>query len=587
MKKYLRWQGFVGFIAVIALLAACVYVFAGTLIKFAIEQAGKHYYGAEINVAEVNINWSPVSMEIVGLQVTDKQNPNNNVVEFANAIAAIDLWQYLLGKTLITDLQVTQLQFDSQRAQVGEIYLADEQASEQVQDDQPSKIDEVKASIPDVKTLLNNSELITVEKAKALQLAVDEEKSKIKAIQAQLPDKTKLKQYEAKIKRLTDAEVSNIEDLAQLKQQLDELKAEIKQDKAILKAAKDQLSDSNAKLKHASKALKDAPAQDWQQVKETYQLETFEAEDLAHILFGESARSYYQYAEKAYQVLKPFINKGQDSAESTVESVGQFIHFDEENPIPDWIIEQGKIELLNAKGTIWLTLEDIHVQHWKKTGASRLTAYSDSFAQGSLQGKVDYWVAEDSSITSEADWQFDQLKVAKDTSSNAKFSLQQTVLTGKGEMAYQAGSLDANTVLDLIQPEFSTSSSSRWMKQVIAALNQQEAIPAEINLTGPVSSPSFNINSALDNIVKDSVKASANAELDKLKAEYQSQLNAKMADKLDMSEQQLAQIGDLSDWIDDTEGSLQKLLDAKIDSFKEKQKDKLKDKVKDKLSKFF
>ncbi|WP_016957126.1 TIGR03545 family protein [Catenovulum agarivorans] len=586
MKKYLRWQGFAGFVAVIALLAASVYLFAGSLIKLAIEQLGERVYGAEINVEKVNVNWSPVSVELVHLQVTDKQNPANNLVEFNTAVAAIDLWQYLLGKTLITDLQVAKLQLDKQRAEPGKVYDVVEAAEESSQ--KTSKIDEIKAEIPDVKTLLNDSNLITVEKAQALQTTLTEERAKIKQLKAELPDKSKLKEYEAKIKQLTDTEVDSLEDLAKLKEQLDELKADIKQDKAKFKQAKEQLSDSNAKLKLATKELKEAPEQDWQQVKQTYQLETFEAEDLAHILFGEEARSYYQYAEKAYKLLKPFIKKGNDGQADEVEqSVGRFVHFDEENPIPDWMVAQGKIELVNPKGTIWIELKDIHVQHWKKTTASRVDVFSNAFAQGDLKGQLDYWVDQDSNIKSQANWQFNDLKVAKDKSSKAKFSLQQTQLTGTGELSYQQGMLDANTALDLVKPMFSSTSSSRWMKQVVEALNQQQKIPAEILLSGKATSSSWKINSALDNIVKDSVKASANAELDKLKAEYQSKLNAKMADKLDMSEQELAQIGDLSAWVDDTEGSLQKLLDAKVDSFKEKQKDKLKDKVKDKLSKFF
>ena len=586
MKKYLRWQGFAGFVAVIALLAASVYLFAGSLIKLAIEQLGERVYGAEINVEKVNVNWSPVSVELVHLQVTDKQNPANNLVEFNTAVAAIDLWQYLLGKTLITDLQVAKLQLDKQRATPGKVYEVVEAAEESSQ--KTSKIDEIKAEIPDVKTLLNDSNLITVEKAQALQTTLAEEKAKIKQLKAELPDKSKLKEYEAKIKQLTDTEVDSLEDLAKLKEQLDELKADIKQDKAKFKQAKEQLSDSNAKLKLATKELKEAPEQDWQQVKQTYQLETFEAEDLAHILFGEEARSYYQYAEKAYKLLKPFIKKGEDGQADEVEqSVGRFVHFDEENPIPDWMVAKGKIELVNPKGSIWIELKDIHVQHWKKTTASRVDVFSNAFAQGDLKGQLDYWVDQESNIKSQANWQFNDLKVAKDKSSKAKFSLQQTQLTGAGELSYQQGVLDANTALDLVKPMFSSTSSSRWMKQVVEALNQQPKIPAEILLSGKATSPSWKINSALDNIVKDSVKASANAELEKLKAEYQTKLNAKMADKLDMSEQELAQIGDLSAWIDDTEGSLQKLLDAKVDSFKEKQKDKLKDKVKDKLSKFF
>ncbi|WP_143871177.1 TIGR03545 family protein [Catenovulum sediminis] len=583
MKKYIRWQGIAGLISILLIFSALVYVFAGKLIQLAIEKGGSYYLGAEVSLESVQVDWSPFKIELNVLQATDPQQPMQNLLAFKQASIEMNLWQYLLGRYIFEDASITELAFNQARATAGDVYTKDP-SKPSLKDKAQDKVKDIKAEIPDVESLLKQSDLITVKKAENMQQVVDNEQQAIKQIKENLPDQARLKEYEKRVKKLTETEVKSIEDVAKLKAELDALKDDIKADKAQLKAAKTQLVNSKAALSQAATELKDAPQQDWQKVKETYQLETFEAEDLAHILFGSQAREYYQQAQRIYQFAKPFL-QGESDGEGAAEQVkvGRFVHFDEQNPLPAWLLKQGEISLLTPHGKVQIVLNEINMQHWLRKQSSQINFHSSAFANGQLDGTVTFYKFENGDLSSQGQWTMEDLKYDKGQASGARFALVQSGFNGHGEFEYKAGQITARSDINLQQPKFSTTSSSRWMKQVINALSGQQTIPAQIRLSGDALKPSISVDSQLDEIVKQSVTAQADAELDKLKSKFQSQLKQKVSQKLNLSESEMAEIGNLTEWVDDTEGTLNKLLESKIDSFKDKQKDKLKDKLNEKL----
>ena len=76
MTKFLRWQGLVAFIVLSALIAVFFYLFAESLAKKGIISAAESTFGAEVNVADVKLSFTPLHIEVVGMQVTDKKKSN-------------------------------------------------------------------------------------------------------------------------------------------------------------------------------------------------------------------------------------------------------------------------------------------------------------------------------------------------------------------------------------------------------------------------------------------------------------------------------------------------------------------------------
>ncbi|MFQ3277456.1 MAG: hypothetical protein ACI8SZ_001796, partial [Colwellia sp.] len=101
MARFIRWQGMVAFIILSALVAGLLYFFAESLVKTVIVSSAESAFGAEVNVDEVKLAYSPLRVSVLGLQITDKATPTQNLFSLERATAAVDVWQYLFGKIII------------------------------------------------------------------------------------------------------------------------------------------------------------------------------------------------------------------------------------------------------------------------------------------------------------------------------------------------------------------------------------------------------------------------------------------------------------------------------------------------------
>lgn len=597
MKKYLRWQGLLGLIAFLALIAGFIYIFAGWLIKTGIEQGGGWYMGAEVNVEEVNVNWSPFTLDIVEFQATDPNDPEYNAMQFKQAKAELNLWQYMLGKVIIEDIRLAELEFGAKRASVGEVYRSAEDGKGSL-DETVKQVKEVE--MPDIKQLLKDSNLITVAKAEQLQQVYNTEKAQLTELKDNLPDEEKLDFYKTKVKEIQDTKIEKAEDLVKLKARLDELKKQIKADKQQIENAKNTLKNSKDNISLAVTELKQAPDQDWQAVKTKYQLDSFEAEDVAHIIFGEKGREYYNQGMDIYQMLKPFLQSDPKGEEEAIVDLGQYIHFSEQTPQPDWLIKTGLVSVNTAQGQFSLDLSEINTQHWKRNQPSLIEVSSNQLrGDGQISGKVDFFKAKDGNLLSEGQWLLEQFQIGAEQvdetalAENAKsaLALAAAKLMADGNFKLNNFDLDAVIKLDLLNPVFVTDASKSWQRKIVQALNDADTIPAEIDLVGNVLLPKWHISSQVDDIIKGSVTKQVDEKVTELKAELQTKLNEKVASTLKLSDDQASQIANLDDWLNDADGMLNNLLDTQVKSVveqeKEKAKDKAKDKVKDKLKGLF
>lgn len=292
MARFIRWQGLVAFVLLSALVAGLLYLFAESLVKSAIVSSAESAFGAEVNVADVKLGYSPLQLSVLGMQVTDKESPSKNLFSFERATAGVDVWQYLFGKIIIDKLEVSQLAFSNVRSQAGKVYLNDESSDkeESLSDQAKGMLPEVDMQLPDIKALLDDSNLLTVKASNQLKDSYKIEQEKLKALKTQLPSKAKLKSYQDKVEALGKMKVSSLADIEKIKTEFDKIKTEFKADQALIKKAKQQVLDSKKILAKQINEVKTAPNKDWKQIEKTYQLDSVNTEDFAHILFGEKAR---------------------------------------------------------------------------------------------------------------------------------------------------------------------------------------------------------------------------------------------------------------------------------------------------------
>jgi len=116
---------------VFAALVAAVLVFGGNLVKdstikkYAIKTLTRAN-GAEVDVNELDLSVLTGAVMVSGIQVTDAANPQNNQVSIGKVAADASLYNLLLGKVVMENVEVSDVRFDQKRATPGKVVEAEE-----------------------------------------------------------------------------------------------------------------------------------------------------------------------------------------------------------------------------------------------------------------------------------------------------------------------------------------------------------------------------------------------------------------------------------------------------------------------------
>ncbi|MHC4743226.1 MAG: hypothetical protein ACYS8Z_15030, partial [Planctomycetota bacterium] len=116
---------------VLAGLVAAVLIFGGSIVK---DDAIKGYVaekltkanGADVDVNDLNLSVLSGSVSVSGIQVTDAAKPENNQVAIGKVAADASLYNLLLGKLVMENVEVSDIQFDQKRATPGKVVQAEE-----------------------------------------------------------------------------------------------------------------------------------------------------------------------------------------------------------------------------------------------------------------------------------------------------------------------------------------------------------------------------------------------------------------------------------------------------------------------------
>ncbi|TYK65055.1 TIGR03545 family protein [Colwellia echini] len=590
MARFIRWQGMAAFFIISALIIVFCYLFAESLAKSAIVSASESAFGAEVNIADVELGFSPLQISVIGMQVTDKEMPAHNLFSFQRATAGVDVWEYLFGKVIIDELTVSQLALSTVREKPGEVYIDDEtvEEGESFSDKAKGMLPEVDMELPDVKTLLNDSNLLTVKAATQLQESYKTEQVKIKALKEKLPSKDKLKSYQDKVKALGKMEVKTLADIEKIKTAFDDIKAEFKADQALVKSAKQQVIDSKNLLAQQALDLKSAPGKDWQVIEDKYQLDSLDTEDFAHILFGEAARGYTQKALWAYEQVSPFLG-GSDSEEEIVDvkthAEGRFIYFDEENPLPSVLVKKLFFSILSAEGDIEVTGSELTHQHWYRGKNSLINVSSVSNGEFTLTSQFN--LTESGDFNADGEWLINDrtLEDAELTSNNTlSLTLSEAQFDGKGIFNFKNTNVESMNNISLSQASYQGEASSKVTELLLDTVKSLDKLTLDVGITGELDKPNFSIASSLNDALTGAFTQQVAGKLGEFKEKVNKGLNEKLASALKLGDSQTAELLDLEALLTDTDKAFEDLQNSDIvKQQQQKLEDKVKDKAKDKL----
>jgi uncharacterized protein (TIGR03545 family) len=603
MSRLFRWQGLAVFFVIIALIATFVYFFADSLVKNGIEKSGELYLGAEVNVEHVEITYAPLTLNIEGFQATDPEKSTHNLVSFSQASVGVDIWQYLFGKVYISELNVVELKLDQQRKSAGEVYiLVGDKSSEGLQSADDSVLPDLDISLPSVDDLLNNSDLLTVKRGKELEKSYQEEKKKLLDLQENLPTKATLEQYKKQITALGNTKIKTLADIEKLNKDFQALKKQFNEDKALVAKAKNQVVSSKDLLAEQTLALKDSPNADWKNIESKYQLDKVDGADFAHMLFGEKAREYYGYADTVYQKLAPLVtsskagNKNAANKANMAKNKGRFIHFTEQTPLPDVLIEQANFSLALEQGEFAISGKELTHQHWVRGNKSTISVESSNVqGSGELNLSLDFELDQKQILHSEGKWQLNKLALEEVTlQESSAFSLQldNGLLSGNGSFSILDDQLNSDNELMISEASYSGAGDSKLSKLFIDTVRSLQKLALKISAKGELTDPKLSISSPLDKQLKKSMIKQVSNKLTDFKTDVKAGLNTKLTNALGVSNKEGESLLDVEGLINDTDSALDEFINsdvikAKKKEFEDKQKKKLEDKLKKKLGNLF
>ena len=601
MKQWIRWSGLAGFVVVTGLLVAFFMLAAAPLIKSSIEHFGSQAAGAQVSVDDVALNFSPLGVTLTGLQVADSEQPMENLLQFEQAVAELELAPLLLGKGIVRDLSVTDLRFNTARQVSGALPQREEPEQEAAvieenaaQEESPLALTE----LPSAEEILAREPLRTESAGNQLQQHFSQHQRAVDETLAQVPDDQALAAYQQQLQTLLSGDIKSLQDFNQRKQKLEQLKKQFKQDKAAVAAAKQAISQARTDIAASLTELKNAPSADLQHIKSKYRFDAGGAANISGLLFGEQAAEWAEKALYWYGKLKPYLASDEASGETeerqSERAGGRFVHFPSDNPWPEFLIRRAQLSAPALGGFLQIEATDITHQPALLGRPARvviqgqqLTAIDDLNLEAVLDHRRQ--PGKDTLTMAIKDWQLQpvDLGIAGTQLSSARVQLQ-------GLAVLAAGQLQAQADAQVVDAQFEGQGKTQFAKEMTRALDGINRFDVQASANGKLTSPKVKLGSDLDKQLNAAFQQRLKEKQTELENKLQAQLNEKVQSYLGDYSDELTQLNQLDGSLDDKSQQLQQMASRKLDSYEDKQKQRakqkqqqLKDKAKDKLKNLF
>ncbi|MEO9946633.1 TIGR03545 family protein [Paraglaciecola sp.] len=582
MKSIIRWPGLVAFFVVVGLFAAISILFLDFWIKLAAEKTLGLANRAEVNIESVEHTFSPFSITLNRVQLTDPSAPDTNQLETQTVSAAIDLPPLLLRKLIIDDLKITGVEFGTLRDSTGDVY---EKAKDEAVDSENLFVET--QGIPSVDEILAKSPLKTTQAIEDVEVAYRKHSDKLQTQYEALPSKEKLENYQKRIKELTEADYKDATKLLAAKEEFDQLKDEIKADKKQLEEFKSSIDVAKADLGPKVSALKEAPTQDYDQLKSLLAGDADAIEDVTTLVFGEQIGQWSQYTLAAFEIIGPMLKSSSEAEKEAEAYQGKWINFDNNAGLPDLLIRKSEISIKWQEENINSYWTDITYQH-DIIGRATTFAVDSSASKlwNSLKVDGDLWLSDANGAKAQQSWALDGLTLSDlGLIDQEKISgeLKSGLVSSTGSMSLVGEVLSGKGLVDLQQLLINATGSNKITNIVADTLNQLKDLTLTTDIAGTLGDLDLSIGSDLNQQIGGALLSNIGAEQQEQLDELKQKLNSQTSEVLDEGNGQYQKLLDWEKLADGDLSSIDSLLEAKLDSLVDQKKDEAKDKILNKL----
>lgn len=578
----IRKSGWLVFLVLVAFVLALVYLFAGAGIRYGMIYSMEKAAGAEVNIEKVSLGLFPLSIEVDGLQVTDKHQPTHNVISFENAQGGLEVWPALLGYYVVDELSVDGLAMNQERDSEGEVYVTfDEDGNQEIDLEAMLQVD-----LPSSNDLIARANLQTEAKGEALQQLASEQKQQLEDAVEALPDRARLEEIQKDIESLIESDIENAADLASKAEQLKTLKDELESERDKLKAVQNQLKESRAALTNSVAELREASQSDWNTLQDLANINEGGLAPISEILLGDIWGERIAQLEGFYALVAPYLpedvagmvlgNGEGAEVEEALDIPNRLLPLPNQ-PYPDFWVKSASINWLIGGGEANLNMQDITSQH----------AIIDTVTQFALDV---------SGLPQLSEFNLDgDFSIFEDMVTNMSWDMAGLALSeldiGSGEDAFQLASalLASSGSLELINTEISQQADvllqdaifgetgNQIISQLLDLLNEQTQIPFSLGATGEIRKPDISVRSDLDSLIGDALLGGAKEKIQELQNDLRADLDTKLQEQLGVESEWLSLLDKQDGEASSIEGQIQEMLSAELGSLQDEVKDRLKD----------
>ena len=560
-KSILLWV--VGFFVVLFLV---YFLFANTIIKLVLESKLGESYGAEVNIAEFDHSLFPTTVTLKGIALTNPTKPTHNQVLVGEANADVALAPLLDDEVIVNELNLLDVQFDTERASTGEVYRVPERSL---------SFDEIKSkaqeAVPSVDELLERNPLKTTAAIENAKAAYETYGEGLKTDYGNLPDKSRIDYYKTQVSQLKETNYQDPQALLQAKSAFDQLKEEMSADRARIADFTSKASNAKRELTEAISALKSAPQEDYALLKGVIAGDQDALSQVTYFVFGDKAAEYTEYLMSAMQIVMPLI-QGEEKSEAPTE-------------IPSILVKEANVSVLWQNEAItskWNNITNVHEVFGNPTTFS-IEAAGDLLKSFTSSGE--FWI-DSSGVDASQVW-----SLAGVNMSNVAFSgndtldavLTSALMATTGSMKVTDNTLTGTGDVDLQDLVMEATGSSDVTSAIANALQSLSSLSMTMLLDGTLSNPNFNIKSDLDNKLAQAALSQLTASQQDKLDELNNKLNSMISNEQSLLSGELVDVNSMLSAAQGDSEALQALLQTQLNSVVEQQKNKLFDKLKGKF----
>ena len=363
MKKWIRWEGILAFIAVVGLVFFFWAVLLDGFVRRGIERTVAFMVGAEVNVDKVDLVLSPLGFVVTRIQVTNPENPATNAVEVGRAAFTLDTAHLFMRKTIIDEMGLEGVALGTPRQRPGRVYRERE---EEVSGEGRRRL--LWFTIPDIsrediRRVIESANLETLKSIQALHQEVDEKNSFWDTRIEELPDEERLAEYRDRIEEIREARQRGIPGLLQKGAQVSELYSDIDSDLELLKDSYQRFQEDYGSLSAQLGRLAQLPSQDAQRIAQRFGPSPENIGSASAILFGEQVGTWVEQSLRWHQRISPLIERSSFEREQQERrpprTEGIDVRFPEHAPMPDFLIRMAAASVITKGRELAGTISNI------------------------------------------------------------------------------------------------------------------------------------------------------------------------------------------------------------------------------------